>query len=98
VILNQQIIQEVALRSTTLILLLCSPIFVRLSLYGAGVALGRRRIGLRDVWKKTAGNTGTLWFLNLRAFLPTSLYSYFLIWAFSIIAGNFHYIMYGKIY
>ena len=88
-IVNPEVIQQVAIKSTTLMLLLCSPIIIRLSLYGAGVALGRRRMGIREVWKKTSGKTGTLWFLNLRAFLPISLYSYFLTWAFEIMADAF---------
>lgn len=91
---NPAIVQQVAIKSTTGMLLLCSPILIRLSLYGAGVALGRRRMSIREIWKKTTGNTATLWFLNLRAFLPISLYSYFLVWAFEIIAKQFsmHYV------
>jgi len=87
--LNEVAIQDIAFKSTTLVILLFSPILVRLSLYTVGIALGRRKMSLRNVWKKTSGNTITLWLLILRAFLPISLYSYFVTWAFAKFATQF---------
>lgn len=79
-LLDDEAIRDIAVKSTTLIVLLFSPILIRLSFYTVGIALGRRSMSLRAVWKKTSGNTLTLWLLILRAFLPISLYSYCVTW------------------
>ncbi len=81
-------IQDVAFKSTTLVILLFSPILVRLSLYTVGVALGRQAMSLRDIWKRTSGSTWILWLLILRAFLPITLYTYFITWAFETISNK----------
>jgi hypothetical protein len=86
VLMDEAAIQDAAFKSTTLVILLFSPILVRLSLYTVGVALGRRKMSLRDVWKKTSGSTWVLWVLILRAFLPITLYTYFITWAFETIS------------
>lgn len=85
-LMNEAAIQDAAFKSTTLVILLFSPILVRLSLYTVGVALGRRKMSLRDIWKRTSGSTWVLWLLILRAFLPITLYTYFITWAFETIA------------
>ncbi len=86
ILMDEAAIQDAAFKSTTLVILLFSPILVRLSLYTVGVALGRRKMSLRDIWKKTSGSTWVLWLLILRAFLPITLYTYFITWAFETIA------------
>ncbi len=78
--LDSAAIESVAFKSTTIVLLMFSPILVRLSQYTVGVALGRRSMSLRNVWKKTTGNTWVLWLLIVRALLPISLYTYFITW------------------
>jgi hypothetical protein len=89
VILDDVLIQEIALNSTAAIFLLLSPILIRLSLYSVGIALGRRNVSFREVWIKTKGYTWVLWLLTLRAFLPISLYSYCLTIGFGEMADNF---------
>lgn len=86
ILMDEAAIQDVAFRSTTLVILLFSPILVRLSLYTVGIALGRKTMSLRDIWKKTSGSTWVLWILILRAFLPITLYTYFITWAFETIS------------
>ena len=86
ILMDDTAIQDVAVKSTTLVILLFSPILVRLSLYTVGIALGRRRMSLRDIWDKTSGSTWALWLLILRAFLPITLYTYFITWAFETIS------------
>ena len=56
--------------------ILASPFVFRLSLLSAGLALGRRKIGFKDVWLKTRGYTTTLWWMTLRAFVPIALFNY----------------------
>lgn len=89
ILMDEAAIQDVAFKSTSLVILLFSPVLVRLSLYTVGVALGRRRMSLRDIWRRTSGHTWVLWLLILRAFLPITLYTYFITWAFEAIAGKF---------
>ncbi len=86
IFMDEAAIHDVAFKSTTLVILLFSPILVRFSLFTVGVALGRKTMSLRDVWRKTSGNTWTLWLLILRAFLPITLYTYFITWAFEAIS------------
>ncbi len=86
VLMDEAAIQDVAFKSTTLVVLLFSPVLVRLSLFTVGVALGRRSMSVREVWQKTSGSTWSLWLLILRAFLPITLYTYFITWAFETIA------------
>ncbi|HRW29522.1 MAG: hypothetical protein KDF58_02710 [Alphaproteobacteria bacterium] len=88
VVMDQLAIQNVAIKSTSIVILLFSPILVRLSLYTVGVALGRRSMSLREVWHKTTGRTWGLWLLIFRAFLPITLYTYFITWAFEKIARS----------
>lgn len=77
---SERFIQELAIKSTLVVMLIFSPIFVRLSLYTAGFALGRGSLSFQDVWRRTRGYTVTLWWLTIRAFLPLSIYSYILTW------------------
>lgn len=86
ILMDDAAIQDVAFKSTALVILLFSPVLVRLSLYTVGIALGRRRMSLRDIWNKTSGSTWTLWLLIIRAFLPITLYTYFITWAFETIS------------
>ncbi|MEZ5757816.1 MAG: hypothetical protein R3D86_06315 [Emcibacteraceae bacterium] len=88
VVMDQLAIRDVAIKSTSLVILLFSPILVRLSLYTVGVALGRRSMSLREIWRKTTGRTWGLWLLIIRAFLPITLYTYFITWAFEKIAWS----------
>lgn len=89
ILVDDAAIQDIAFRSTTLVILLFSPLLVRLSQFTVGVALGRRSMSLRNVWRKTKGNTWVLWLLTLRAFLPITLYTYFITWAFEKISEQF---------
>ena len=88
ILVDDAAIQDIAFRSTALVILLFSPILVRLSLFTVGVALGRRSMSLRNVWSKTKGYTWVLWVLILRAFLPITLYTYFITWAFERISQH----------
>ncbi len=84
--LSEAFIQELAFKSTLIIMLVFSPILIRLSLYAAGFALGRASLRIQDVWKRTRGYTVTLWWVTLRAFLPLSIYSYILTWFLDIMS------------
>ena len=75
--------------STFIVLLMVSPILIRFSFYSASLALGRTKTRLREVWRKTAGYTWSLWHLVIRAFLLLSLYSYTLNEVFTKIAEKF---------
>lgn len=89
VLINNEVIQDIAFQSTAMVILLFSPVMVRLSFFTVGVALGRRRMSLKEIWKGTSGYTVSLWLLMLRAFLPITLYTYFITWAFEKIANRF---------
>ena len=89
VLVDDAEIQNIAFRSTSLVILLFSPVLVRLSLFTVGVAIGRQKMSIREIWKKTSGNTWVLWLLILRAFLPITLYTYFITWAFEKISNQF---------
>jgi len=80
VLVSEAFIQELAVKSTFVVMLIFSPILVRLSLFTAGFALGRTSLSFKDVWVKTRGYTVTLWWVALRGFLPLSIYSYILTW------------------
>ncbi|PCI32898.1 MAG: hypothetical protein COB54_05785 [Alphaproteobacteria bacterium] len=80
VIFTEDIIQQLATKTTFIVMLLFSPIMVRLSLYTAGFALGRTSLGFRQVWTQTRGYTATLWWMTIRGFLPLTIYSYILTW------------------
>mgnify|MGYP000554306737 FL=1 len=86
ILINNEVVQDIAVQSTTAIMLLLSPVLVRLSFYTVGVALGRRNMSMRSIWRGTSGYTISLWLLMLRAFLPITLYTYFISWAFEVIA------------
>lgn len=87
-------IQELAIKSTLVIMMVFSPLLARLSLFTAGLALGRTSLRFRDIWKSTRGYTVTLWWVALRAFLPLSLYTYVLTFLLREAAErmNIHYI------
>lgn len=89
VLMDDAVIQDIAVKSTTLVLLFFSPVMVRLSLFTVGIALGRKTMSLRDVWRRTSGYTWVLWLLIFRAFLPITLYTYFITWAFEIVSKQF---------
>lgn len=89
ILLNDVVIQDIAIKSTALVLLMFSPILIRLSLYSVTIALGYQSLSLREVWKKTSGRTWVLWGLTIRALLPISLYSYSLTWGFGKISEQF---------
>lgn len=78
--LSADLINELAVKSTLVVMMIFSPIFARLSLFTAGLALGRSSLGFWEVWKKTRGYTVTLWWVALRGFLPLSIYSYVITW------------------
>lgn len=78
--LSESALQELAIKSTFIVMMIFSPILVRLSLYTAGFALGRTSLGFRQVWEQTRGYTVTLWWITIRGFLPLSIYSYILTW------------------
>jgi len=92
---SEDFIQELAFKSTLVILLIFSPILIRLSLYTAGLALGRTSLSFQDVWKRTRGYTVTLWWVTLRAFLPLSIYSYILTWFLDVVSKklSIHYVV-----
>ncbi len=92
---SESIIQEMAMKSTIIVMLIFSPILVRLSLFTAGLALGRSSLGFRQIWKHTGGYTVTLWWVTLRGFLPLSIYSLVLTWFLHGVAEKFsvHYII-----
>ncbi len=73
---SQNQLNEIVLKCTFVVMLLVSPFLVRLSLFTAGIALGRRSMTLRDVWDKTRGYSLALWLLTFRAFLPITIYAY----------------------
>ncbi len=77
---TESFIQDLAIKSTLVVMLVFSPIFVRLSLYTAGFALGRTSLSFGQVWKQTRGYTVTLWWVAIRGFLPLSIYSYVITW------------------
>lgn len=77
---SDEIIQSLAIKSTFFVMVMFSPILVRLSLYTAGFALGRTSLSFWQVWRQTRGYTATLWWVTLRGFLPLSIYSYCLTW------------------
>ncbi|MCK5426012.1 MAG: hypothetical protein KAI89_11590 [Emcibacter sp.] len=77
---SDSVIRMIAIKSTFIIMLILSPILVRLSLYTAGFALGRSELGFKQVWKQTRGYTVTLWWITIRGFLPLSIYSYVINW------------------
>lgn len=85
-VINAALLNEIIMYSTLLAIFFFSPVMVRLSFYGVGVAVGRKEIGYREVWKKTKGYTWELWHLLLRAVLPVGMYNYFLTNAFKKIA------------
>ena len=89
VLMNDAVIHDIAVKSTTMVLLFFSPILVRLSLFTVGVALGRKSMSLRDIWHRTSGYTWVLWLLIFRAFLPITLYTYFITWAFENVSNQF---------
>lgn len=68
-------INELAVKSTMVVMMIFSPILARLSLYTAGLALGRASLRFRDVWNKTRGYTVTLWWVGIRGFLPLTIYN-----------------------
>jgi len=76
IIFSEDLIQELAMTSTFTVMLIFSPILVRMSLYTAGFALGRTSMNFKQVWNNTRGYTVTLWWVALRGFLPLSIYSY----------------------
>ncbi len=78
--LSESGLQELAMKSTFIVMMIFSPILVRLSLYTAGFALGRTSLSFTQVWKQTRGYTVTLWWVAIRGFLPLSIYSYILTW------------------
>jgi len=75
-VVSEAVIQDIAIKSTFVVMLVFSPALVRLSLLTAGVALGRSSMSLKEVWKRTQGYTVLLWWLSIRAFLPLTIYSY----------------------
>lgn len=77
---SEKTVQMIAVKSTFIIMMILSPIWVRLSLYTAGFALGRTSLGFSEVWKQTRGYTVTLWWIAIRGFLPLSIYSYVINW------------------
>lgn len=89
VLVDDAVIQDIAVKSTTMVLLFFSPVLIRLSLFSVGVALGRKTMRLRDVWRRTSGYTWVLWLLIFRAFLPITLYTYIITWSFEIISNQF---------
>lgn len=92
---SEDAIQQLALKSTFIVMMIFSPIFVRLSLYTAGFALGRTALSFRQVWRQTRGYTVTLWWAAIRGFLPLSIYSYILTWFLHEVAEkmSIHYII-----
>ncbi|QDE28729.1 hypothetical protein [Paremcibacter congregatus] len=78
VFVSEELIQQLAVKSTMVVMIIFSPILVRLSLFTAGLALGRTSLNFSDIWKSTRGYTITLWWVALRAFLPLALYTYVL--------------------
>jgi len=80
VLFSDAVIQQLAVKSTFVVMLIFSPLLVRLSLFTAGFALGRSSLGFREVWQRTRGYTVTLWWVALRGFLPLGIYSYTLSW------------------
>ena len=92
---TESFIQELANKSTFVVMLIFSPILVRLSLFTAGFALGRTSLSFADVWDNTRGYTVTLWWVAIRGFLPLSIYSYILTWFLRQVAEKMsvHYII-----
>lgn len=95
VIFTEDLIQQLATKTTLIVMLIFSPIMVRLSLYTAGFALGRDSLSFRQVWQQTRGYTATLWWMTLRGFLPLTIYSYILTWFLHQIMENMavHYVL-----
>ncbi|MCF8473321.1 MAG: hypothetical protein K9G26_01385 [Emcibacter sp.] len=95
IFISEHTIQELAIKSTFVVMLIFSPIFVRLSLYTAGFALGRTSLSFMDIWRRTRGYTVTLWWVALRGFLPLSIYSYIITQLLEKLAGRIsaHYII-----
>lgn len=85
VLLSESFIQELAMRSTLIVMIIFSPILVRLSLYTAGFALGRTSLSFGQIWQRTRGYTVTLWWITIRGFLPLSIYSYVLTWFLHVV-------------
>ncbi|WP_417316691.1 hypothetical protein [Emcibacter sp.] len=88
-------LNELVLKCTIVVMVLVSPLLVRLSLYSAGMALGRRNMKLSHIWQKTSGFTFALWMMSFRAFLPISLYAWVLSWMLGEIVANveMHYLL-----
>lgn len=84
--LSEGLINELAIKSTFVIMLIFSPILVRLSLYTAAFALGRSSMSFKEVWQRTRGYTVTLWWVAIRGFLPLSLYSYVVTYLLNMLA------------
>ena len=81
---SDELIQDMAIKSTFIVMVIFSPILVRLSLYTAGFALGRTSLTFKQLWRQTRGYTATLWLVAIRGFLPLSLYNYALTWFLNI--------------
>ncbi|MBL4801775.1 MAG: hypothetical protein JKY45_07755 [Emcibacter sp.] len=92
---SESVIQELAVKSTFIVMVVFSPILVRLSLYTAGFALGRTSLSFRQVWQQTRGYTATLWWVAIRGFLPLGLYSYTTTWLLTQVMERLsvHYIL-----
>lgn len=95
VLFSEDVIRQMATKSTFIVMVIFSPILVRLSLFTAGFALGRTSLSFKQVWKRTQGYTATLWWVAIRGFLPLSIYSYCLTWFLHIIMERWsvHYII-----
>jgi len=93
--LSSAVINELAVKSTFVVMLAFSPVLARLSLFTAGLALGRSSLRFRDVWQKTRGYTATLWWVALRGFLPLSIYNFILTWLLRQLADKLaiHYVV-----
>ncbi|MCF6195229.1 MAG: hypothetical protein L3J50_00895 [Emcibacter sp.] len=92
---SDELIQDLAIKSTFIVMVIFSPILVRLSLYTAGFALGRTSLSFKQLWQQTRGYTATLWLVAIRGFLSLSLYNYCLTWFLNIAMARMaaHYII-----
>lgn len=77
---SQEVIRDIAAKSTIVVMLIFSPALVRLSLFTAGLALGRHAMTMKEVWQRTQGYTVLLWWLSIRAFLPLTIYTFLFTW------------------
>lgn len=92
---SNQLMNDIVIKSTFIVMFAFSPILVRLSLLTVGFALGRKSMRMRQIWEQTRGYGMSLWLLVMRAFLPLSIYGYLVDWCLQEMTSHttFHYLL-----